>query len=102
MKVTFDINSIGIFRRAVSKDIVKGNIVFIYGDENVLTKLTIEEVYNTTDDWKAFCASDGCRYGLLDLFVLKSKTDLHKEIDTLKSKIDRIKSIVDDYNSKGD
>ena len=32
----------------------------------------IEEVLHPSDPWKAFCADDGCRYGLQDLYVVKS------------------------------
>lgn len=58
------------YRMAKPSDIVPG--AFIWYDEcayhDVLRKL-VDEVLNPSDMWKAYCASDGCRYGLDGAFV---------------------------------
>jgi len=69
--VKFDLKEIGLFREATPTDIIEGNTVFLVGDGNVMHKFTIDEVLRPSDPWKAFCADDGCRYGLEDLYVLK-------------------------------
>ena len=86
--VKVDLLSIGLFRKATPDDIVKGNIVFVIGDE--MHRKTIEEVYRPDDDWKAFCAEDGCRYGLYDLWVLKSGMELEKRVQKLEGIIEQI------------
>lgn len=75
MKVTVDLEEIGLFRQATELDIVVGNVVYIVGDDDILYRKEIEEVLSPSDPWKAFCAEDGCRYGLDDLYVVKKKKD---------------------------
>lgn len=58
-------------RRVEPKDIVEGNEVILVGDYNQLFVLKIEEVLFPNDRWKAFCADDGCRYGLEDTWVIE-------------------------------
>lgn len=73
MIVKFDIEEIGLFRPAKSQDIVVGKVVYLVGDGDIMYRKVIEEVLCPDDIWKAFCADDGCRYGLEDLYVLKKK-----------------------------
>ena len=51
-----------MFRPAVETDIVKGNFIWIDGDD-YMEKFSIEEVLRPNDPFKAYVA-DGCRYGL--------------------------------------
>jgi hypothetical protein len=89
--VKVDLLSIGLFRKATPEDITEGNIVFLIGDGDEMHKKTIEEVYRPDDDWKAFCAEDGCRYGLYDLWVLKSGVELEKRVQKLEGIIEQIR-----------
>jgi len=91
-QINFDLEKIGLFRKAEPSDVVEGNIVYLIGDGDEMHKITIEEVYRPNDDWKAFCADDGCRYGLHDLWVLKSGNDLQKRIDILENAVSSIRS----------
>jgi hypothetical protein len=72
MIATVNLEEIGLFRPATELDIVVGNIVFSVGDDDILYRKKIEEVLHPSDPWKAFCADDGCRYGLQDLYVVRS------------------------------
>jgi len=92
MEITIDLEKVGLFREATSNDIYEGNLVFLLGDGNELHKRYISEVYNKTDNWKAFCANDGCRYGLDRLYVLKTNAELEKRIDKLENVIKKISS----------
>lgn len=56
-------------RQAEPKDIISGATVYILGDDNELHKMAIEDVLRPSDPWKAFCADDGCRYGLDGCFI---------------------------------
>ena len=58
-----------IFRQAEPKDFILGAIVYIEGDDGDLHKKRVEEVLYPNDRWKAFCADDGCRYGLDGCFI---------------------------------
>ena len=75
MLVKFDIDQIGLFRPATERDIFVDNVVYLIGDDNIMYRKVIEEVLRPSDPWKAFCAEDGCRYGLEDLYVLKTKRE---------------------------
>lgn len=66
------------YRLAVPSDIVEGATVYIYGDNKLYNKMVIEEVYSSSDQWKAFTANDGCRYGLLDCYVRIDSGKFHK------------------------
>lgn len=90
--VKVDLLSIGLFRKATPDDIVEGNIAFLIGDGNEMHRMTIDEVYRPDDDFKAFCADDGCRYGLYDLWVLKSGVELEKRVQKLEEIIEQISS----------
>jgi len=57
------------FRKATPEDITVGNTVYLLGDENEIYTQTIEEVLRPDDQWKAYVADDGCRYGLDGLYV---------------------------------
>lgn len=58
-------------RPAVTTDIVVGNELVLVGDDEKLFVKIVEEVLHPNDDWKAFCADDGSRYGLLGLWVIE-------------------------------
>ena len=58
-----------IFRQARPNDFIEGKTVYIEGDDGDLHKMNIEEVLRPNDSWKAFCADDGCRYGLDGCFI---------------------------------
>ena len=90
-QIIFNLEEIGLFRKATAKDITEGNIVYLICDGDEMHKMTIDEVLYPYDDFKAFCADDGCRYGLRDLWVLKSGNDLQKRIDILENVITEIR-----------
>ena len=58
-------------RKAKAKDIIQGKCFILVGDYEELYKVQIEEVLNPNDEWKAFSASDGCRYGLDGLWLIE-------------------------------
>jgi len=77
-------------RRTNAKDIIQGNEVILLGDNEELFVLKIEEVLNPSDNWKAFCADDGCRYGLENTWVIEkdnTNTDIIKELERIKEQI---------------
>jgi len=96
--VKVDLLNIGLFRKATPDDIKEDNIVFLIGDGDEMYKKTIEKVYRPDDDWKAFCAEDGCIYGLYDLWVLKSGMELEKRVQKLEGIIEEIISSLMSYN----
>lgn len=53
-----------------SRDVEEGAMVFGEGSDGEVYMHFIEEVKNPTDLFKAWIASDGCRYGLDGHFVL--------------------------------
>lgn len=57
-------------RRAKPEDIVVDAVLWyhIEDDDDIYWKI-VGEVYRPDDDWKAYCADDGCRYGLYEAFV---------------------------------
>lgn len=59
-----------MFRPMVSDDIEVNQIVFGHNRWGWYCH-TIQEVYNKNDDWKAYCADDGCRYGLYEAYIFK-------------------------------
>lgn len=63
-----------VYRQAEPQDIVAGAIVHILGDDGDLHAKMIEEVLRPEDQWKAFSANDGCRYGLDGCFIEKPTT----------------------------
>ena len=62
-------DSISMFRRMTPDDMSCGQIVFGIGDCGWYCHI-IEEVICPSDQWKAYCASDGCRYGLYKSYIL--------------------------------
>lgn len=68
-----------IYRLAEAKDIIQGNTVFINGDDQLMHEFTIEEVLRPNDFYKAFVASDGCRYGLDGCYIQTNKAETDKE-----------------------
>ena len=70
-KILLDLHSVSkrTFRKATPEDIIVGNTVYLLGDDNNIYTKTIEEVLRPDDQWKAFCADDGYRYGLDGLYV---------------------------------
>jgi len=63
------------FRQATSKDIVADATVYIEGDDGDLHKKVIEEVLRPSDEFKAFSADDGCRYGLDGCYIKELATE---------------------------
>lgn len=55
-------------RKATADDVVKGAI-FYYKDRDPPYWNIIGEVYYPNDDFKAYCCTDGCNYGLYGAFV---------------------------------
>lgn len=92
-KVKIDLTTIGIFRKASSKDIVEGNTVFLVADGDNLIRMTVEEVLRPNDLHKAFIY-DGCRYGLDGLYVLLSNSELVSEMQRLQSIINTINELL--------
>ena len=95
-QINFNLEKIGLFRKATSKDIIENNIVYLIGDGDEMHKMTIEKVLYPDDDFRAFSATDGCRYGLIDLWVLKTNNDLQKRIDILENTINSIRDSLAD------
>jgi len=58
-----------VFRQARPNDFIEGKIVYIEGDDGDLHKKKIGKILKPDDPWKAFCADDGCRYGLDGCFI---------------------------------
>ncbi len=57
-------------RPATAKDIVEGNIIWYkHDDYDQPFWNMVEYVERPNDNWKAYTAHDGCRYGLDDAFV---------------------------------
>jgi hypothetical protein len=59
-----------IIRRAEAKDVVLGAEFILEGDDGLCIK-KVDEVLRPNDEWKAFSADDGCRYGLDGLWVIE-------------------------------
>lgn len=55
-------------RPATPRDIIVGAIIW-YPRFSESKWLIVDEVLHPNDNWKAFCADDGCRYGLDGAFV---------------------------------
>lgn len=55
--------------KAQAKDIVEGNVIWYPEWDGDRVWNIVEEVLRPSDDWKAYCAQDGCRYGLDGAFV---------------------------------
>lgn len=55
-------------RQAEPSDIVVGQQVWVDGDDG-FAKREIREVLKPTDPYKAYCANDGCRYGLESTYI---------------------------------
>jgi len=66
-------------REAEEADIFMGATVWLFGDYNIVYKKIVAELLHAGDPWKAFCADDGCRYGMLDLYVLDEACHRSKE-----------------------
>lgn len=58
-------------RNAEPADIVKGRIIFYLRDSEPDYWQVVSEVRNPDDDFKAYMAEDGCRYGLANAYVEK-------------------------------
>jgi len=57
------------FRPAEPKDIVEGAVILHQNGDNGPFERVVDEVLRPSDPWKAYCADDGCRYGLDDAWV---------------------------------
>jgi hypothetical protein len=73
MEQKLDIPYFAVLRPMTSSDVVVGQMVFLVCDMdnglNIHVKI-IHEVLHPDDPWKAYCANDGCRYGLEDAYVI--------------------------------
>lgn len=67
--VTDDPGKKNTYRQATERDIILDNTVYIEGDDDKLHEMKIVKVLNPSDEWKAFYADDGCKYGLDGCFV---------------------------------
>jgi hypothetical protein len=70
-KILLDLHIVSkrTFRKAKPNDIVVGNTVYLLGDGNEIHTQTIDKVLRPDDNYKAYVADDGCRYGLDGLYV---------------------------------
>jgi len=60
----------GGYIEASKLDIRVGNTVYVLGDDKEYHKMRVEEILaGGSSDFKAYCADDGCRYGLANTFV---------------------------------
>jgi len=55
--------------KAQAKDIVEGGVIWYPECDGDRVWNIVEEVLRPDDNWKAYCAQDGCRYGLDGAFV---------------------------------
>lgn len=56
-------------RPATSKDIIEGAIIWYkHGDDGHFWRI-VGDVLRPSDPYKAYCAEDGCRYGLDDAWI---------------------------------
>jgi hypothetical protein len=95
--IYFDIDQSTIFRKARPKDIYVGSKVFLIGDDSDLYETSVMEVHRPEDDFKAFTAKDGCRYGLKRLYVLKNDKELFEQNDKLVKTIKDISRLINPY-----
>ena len=56
-------------RPATSKDIIEGAIIWYKHGDNGHFWQIVENVLRPSDPYKAYCAEDGCRYGLDDAWI---------------------------------
>jgi len=61
-------------RPATAKDIKKGKLIY-YPEAEHCTPFwqIVDEVMRPSSDYKAYCAEDGCRYGLDGAFVERER-----------------------------
>lgn len=64
-----DLKKSKLLKKATSKDIFVGNIIYQTDEYNVVYSLKIKEVLNPNDDYKAFMDNNGYRHGLKDAYV---------------------------------
>ena len=57
-------------RPATKEDIVAENEIYILCDDGRKHLKYIEDVLRPSDPFKAFCATDGCRYGLDSAYII--------------------------------
>jgi hypothetical protein len=60
-------------RPATANDVQEGRIFWYFHDDKPHFWCIIEEVRYPGDDFKAFLADDGCRYGLKGAYVEKDR-----------------------------
>lgn len=83
-------------RRAFPEDITVGNVI-IYPATETSEEFTkfIVEVLRPSDDWKAFSAEDGCRYGLEGAYIVEYESlYLYKISQTINDDWDAIRSAI--------
>lgn len=89
-----NLDTLDMLRPATSRDIAVGNVVYIIGDHNYLHKKVISEVIDVGSMFKAFCAEDGCRYGLDGLYIQKGNAELSARVDELEKHISKLKTAI--------
>lgn len=83
-------------RRAFPEDITVGNVLIYPATEisEEFTKFVIE-VLRPSDNWKAFSAEDGCRYGLEGAYIVEHEAIyLYKISQTINNDWDAIRSAI--------
>ena len=65
-------------RKATADDVLVGNIFWYLRPKKDGGPywMMISEVYRPNDQWKAFCAHDGCRYGLNGAMIEVSNVEV--------------------------
>jgi len=59
-----------VLTQATAANIIEGSIIWYVTDDELQTCwVIVEEVLNPSDEFKAFCADDGCRYGLDGAYI---------------------------------
>lgn len=65
-------------RKANADDIKVGAVIWLDADDGFVWNV-VEELRHYGDDWKAYVADDGCRYGLHSAYVESNHTIGHTE-----------------------
>ena len=72
-------------RKSTPEDIVVDNELLLIGDDSTPYVMIVEEVLNPADEWKAFTAQDGCRYGHRNLWVVEHSINSNRDFTKVES-----------------